>query len=192
MGATALIEHFELRELRKKNVAYRDELKGAIRTSRENAAEPPTLPRKSDMVTLPENPSSELLRLRGEVWVLRRAVAEAGARSASSQADPVEVRRQGFERALEVLESRFSEEQQREIVARRKLEELEATLAVPENITNLDLAACLNDPNLRPYQPYFTAKEELKSSESSRLLVQTIEAYVRADSHLPVGSPSSP
>ena len=107
LGATALMEHFELRELRKENVALRDELQGAVRTARENA-EAPTRPSQSDAGTLPENSSSELLRLRGEVSVLRRAVAEAGARSVSSQADPVEVRRQGFQRALEVLGSRFA------------------------------------------------------------------------------------
>jgi hypothetical protein len=173
LGAMALMQHLELRKLRKENAAYREKLEGAERLSGDR-------PIRLDAVMLPENSSTELLRLRGEVSVLRRAEAEAKARSAS-QVDSKELRRQGFQGALEVLESRFSEEQQRELLARQKLQELEATLGVPENITNLDLTACVNDPSLRQYQPLRLRRLLPKRSAIATPRATSIAAVTRTD-----------
>jgi hypothetical protein len=116
-------------------------------------------------LVLAEKPPPDLLRLRGEVGVLRQELAEErqnGLKAGTNlqlrliQADATRIRGA----------SRWSDEQEKVLyVARQNLEALASALNVPTDISKLGAREALDDPDLKQYQLYFRFKANYEATQ---------------------------
>jgi hypothetical protein len=127
---------------------------------RQRSTQPSHQVRSNSILSPSVEPSGEVLRLRGEVKVLRAQLTEA-------QLHPSEdaISRTSKETELRLVEDYAGSLQQR-------LSELTPALDVPEAVAKMDSQEGLTDTNLMHYRPYFQAKaaldEWLKRRESLR------------------------
>jgi len=132
----------------------------------------------------------ELLRLRGEVGVLRRQLAEAlkpdsALRVASKtmelepSAQPEARRKAG----LVALDARLRAQEQKVDAAKQKVADLLVALNVPKEVSNIDEAVDLDSEDVKQYRSYFEAKKELAEDER---FTQILRLKVRSE-HLDAG-----
>jgi hypothetical protein len=123
------------------------------------SSEPPSLSRG----TFGDEQLREVLRLRGDVGVLKRQLTQLTNESAE----------QRTQRQIDLGKFRFdtdkqvSEEQVLVNVARVALEELRADLSVPDSLTNLNDQQVWSTPGLRQYSPYFRFKARCDEMQKS-------------------------
>jgi hypothetical protein len=110
----------------------------------------------------------ELLRLRGEVGVLRRQLADALRLSPKegNLPTPEQPLRQR-QPDLAALDATLTAQQVKVDAVKQKAEQLLTTLNVPEDLAKMDgeAMANLSSESLEHYMPYFQAKRELESME---------------------------
>ena len=114
----------------------------------------------------------ELLRLRGEVGVLRRQLAEAvkpeSAPKVTTKAVELEPSAQPEARrkaALAALDATWKAEEQKLDAAKQKVAGLLVALNVPQDVSNMDEPAALGREDLKPYRSYFEARKEFEEEE---------------------------
>jgi hypothetical protein len=111
-------------------------------------------------------PSHELLRLRGDVGVLRAQLEESQERAASLQPSEEQINRAFAERRLRFLEEEVKYWQ-------KHVAELASSLQVPEAVAKMDPEEGRHDESLQRYEDYFVAKIELdamlKAIDAGRL-----------------------
>jgi hypothetical protein len=123
------------------------------------SSEPPSLSRG----TFGDEQLREVLRLRGDVGVLKTQLTQLTNESAE----------QRTQRQIDLGKFRFdtdtqvSEEQVLVNVARVALEELRADLSVPDSLTNLNDQQVWSTPGLRQYSPYFRFKARCDEMQKS-------------------------
>lgn len=132
----------------------------------------------------------ELLRLRGEVGVLRRQLAEAvkpeSALKMASKTVELEPSAQPEARrksALSALDGTVKEEEQKLDAAKQKVAGLLVAMNVPKDVSNMDEAAALGREDLKQYRSYFEARKELDEEER---FAKILRMKVRFD-HLDAG-----
>lgn len=145
----------------------------------------PSVGQRSD-----EDRSSELLRLRGEVTVLRRQLAEAAkpgsapkSASKTGQLEPLAQPEARPKPDLAALDAHLSAQEQKLEAAKQKIAGLLAALSVPQEVSRLETATGLGREDLKPYWPYFEAKKGLEEEER---YAQILRMKVRFD-HLDAG-----
>jgi hypothetical protein len=137
-----------------------------------------------------EERSAELLRLRGEVTVLRNQLAEAvKAGSApkvafkTGQLEPPvqpEARRKPD---LAALDAHLTAQEQKLEAAKQKVAGLLAALSIPQDVSRMEAATGLGREDLKQYWSYFEAKKGLEEEER---YAQILRMKVRFD-HLDAG-----
>lgn len=95
------------------------------------------------------SPQPELLRLRGEVGVLRRQLAEAARAAATQRATPIatelespaQTQPAGSEQmaaSVAELTAQLTAQKKKLVAARQKVADLASTLGIPQDISSLD------------------------------------------------------
>jgi hypothetical protein len=110
----------------------------------------------------------ELLRLRGEVGVLRRQLADA--LRVAPKEENLAAPDQSLGRpksGLAALDAALTAQQGRVDAGKQKAEQLLTALNVPEDLARMDedAMANLSSESMEYYRPYFQAKRELESLE---------------------------
>jgi hypothetical protein len=137
-----------------------------------------------------EAPSTELLRLRGEVTVLRRQLTEAarldsaptgapGQRQAESVIQP----QTRSKPDLAALDAHLTAQEQKLESARQQVVGLVTALAVPQDVSKLDPATGVAREDLKQYWSYFEAKKVFEEEER---YTKIMKIKVRLD-HLDAG-----
>jgi hypothetical protein len=138
--------------------------RAAMALSEEEQGLPKRHPTAED--PLPDDKFRELLRLRGQVGVLRRQLEEAnkqalGLRPASTDGilewPEQKVR---WQQAIASLVAPATAQQENLNALKRKVEQLTLTLQVPDELAAVDPGKSLDTPSLERYRPYFEAKQQ--------------------------------
>ncbi len=115
---------------------------------------------------LPHDMFRELLRLRGEVGVLKRQLEEANKQALVQRLASREgtldwpEQKLRWQEAIASLIAPATAQQENLNAAKRKVEQLELTLQVPDEVAMMDAAKSLDTPSLEKYRPYFEARQE--------------------------------
>lgn len=135
------------------------------------------------------SPQPELLRLRGEVGVLRRQLAEAARAAATQRATPIatelespaQTQPAGSEQmaaSVAELTAQLTAQKKKLVAARQKVADLASTLGIPQDISSLDSTAALEREDLRSYWPYFEAK---RNSEWQARFTQLLDFKIASE-----------
>jgi len=110
----------------------------------------------------------EVLRLRGQVGVLTRQLAELAKTNTAdafapraTELDQQAKRPTGPQPDLAASDALLAEQIQKLDAAAQRVAELSTTLNVPEEVRSVDGAAALNSEDLKQYWQYFQARKEL-------------------------------
>jgi len=178
-----------VKRLGAESAGLREQLAQAVASVREQQAQvdkpQPGVRQRPD-----EDRSSELLRLRGEVTVLRNQLAEAvkagsapKLASKTGQLEPPVESEAGRKPGLAALDAHLTAQEQKLEAAKQKIAGLLATLSIPQDVSKLEAATGLGREDLKPYWPYFEAKKGLEEEER---YAQILRMKVRFD-HLDAG-----
>lgn len=164
-----LVQHESLVKLREENQSLRlhIEQQASLFDEREGQAKPqPSDGMRSNSITaLPGQQFHELLRLRGEVGILRKQVAEAA---------KLETRIREVERAANgpqgikwvTVDTALLELKAKVDAAKQREEVMLINLKVPEAVSRMEVASALGTESLRVYWPYFEARKEREDVET--------------------------
>jgi hypothetical protein len=134
---------------------------------------------------------TELLKLRGQVALLRRQVEELQRKAQPPELTAQEQPQQSSQEGVTVLKAQLEEEQQKMESSRQNLQDLQIALDVPDEIAVLDPDTSLNKPSLKKYETYFKARQEYNQIERNRRVIYLKLVAESVDSALPPSSPSS-
>ena len=142
-----------------------------------------------------KNEVRELLRLRGEVGVLRRQLADARRLTPKEEdlATPeLSPRRQ--KSGLAALDAALTAQQGRVDAGKQKTEQLLTALNVPEDLAKMDgdAMANLSSESMEYYRPYFQAKRELVGLQRFSAILKMKMNAERNDAQEDVPRSSSP
>jgi hypothetical protein len=153
-------------QLREQNQALRaDREQLQQQASLKNEPEGPSQPRPGEemrsnaVASLPGQELNELLRLRGEVGVLRRQLAEVTAREASERTQYQHSAQEMDANLIKRAALLADDEAKLLLVARNSLEALASALNVPESVSKMNSKEGLRDENLKQYELYFFFKK---------------------------------
>jgi hypothetical protein len=182
LAALLFAQSRTLRKLELDNHALHRDLEDLPRLTRENEVLSNRLAQVSGSPVVTPDPSTEVLKLRGQIGLLRREIDELRHQSSSIGAASDDKARQT---SLTPLETRFAEEQSKLAVARQKMDELKTGLDVPEQIINQEPGSDLKGADLSPYRAFFEARREYFEIEKfSQVLAIKLMAE-RTDAMLP-------
>jgi hypothetical protein len=159
---------------------------------REQLAQAVSAREKHDPVATAEGPSQdssqeqfrELMRLRGEVGVLRGQLAEAAkphsvGRLAAKEGELAR-QLQPLQEPDQAPDSAQIEAQEQKVeAAKQEVKRLLSALNVPEKASQMDSAAGLDTTSLKQYWPYFEAKKELEQAVSLEVTMRLMVARAR-------------
>ena len=141
--------------------------------------------RSNSVPPLTGEPFNELLRLRGEVGVLRRQLAEVVAREATQQAQYQGMVKQADsikgEAASEMVRADIYESSQGKMltIARNTLGDLASALNIPEAVSKKSWEEGLTDESLKRYRAYFFFK---RGCEEMQIIAETVrKAHASAE-----------
>jgi hypothetical protein len=189
LSGVIIWQQVRVKRLEAESAGLREQLAQAVASVREEHQQvdkpQPSVGQRPD-----EDRSSELLRLRGEVTVLRNQLAEAvrpgsapKLASKTGQLEPPvepEVRRKP---GLAALDAHLTAQEQKLEAAKQKVAGLLTALSIPQDVSKLETATGLGREDLKPYWPYFEAKKGLEEEER---YAQILRMKVRFD-HLDAG-----
>jgi hypothetical protein len=143
-----------------------------------------------------DSPQPELLRLRGEVGVLRRQLDEAVRATVTQRATPntaevgsaAQTPPAGSEEmtaAVAQLTGRLTAQKEELGAAKQKVGDLAATLGIPEDVLSLDVTEALGRQDLRSYWPYFEAKRNFEEEEKFTRVLEYKVASEQTDAVIP-------
>jgi hypothetical protein len=143
-----------------------------------------------------DSPQPELLRLRGEVGVLRRQLDEAVRAAVTQRATPnttelgpvAQTQAAGSEQtaaAMAQLTAQLTAQKEKLVAARQKVADLAGTLGIPQDISSLDASAALGREDFRSYWPYFEAKRDSEETERFNRLLELKIVVEQVDASLP-------
>jgi hypothetical protein len=155
----------QVRRLAAENTVLWEQFAQAV-PAREKHEPAPTAPSPSQDLDQPH--FRELLRLRGEVGVLRRQLAEVAKPHMTGSLPAQQPPDLGAERA------RLQEQLQKVESARQKVDRLSATLNVPQGASRMSSTEGLEDATLKHYSTYFEAKKELEEAESAAVEMRLV------------------
>ncbi len=189
LSGVIIWQQVRVKRLEAESAGLREQLAQAVASVREEQEQvdkpQPSVGQRPD-----EDRSSELLRLRGEVTVLRRQLAEAARpesapRSATriGQLEPLAQPEARPKPDLAALDAHLAAQEQKLDTLKQKVAGLLAALSVPQEVSELETARGLGREDLKPYWPYFEAKEGLEEEER---YAQILRMKVRFD-HLDAG-----
>ncbi|HYG34434.1 MAG TPA: hypothetical protein VEC99_06595 [Clostridia bacterium] len=141
----------------------------AARLIRENQVKPqPNLqPSANPTASLPQDQFRELLRLRGDVGVLKQRLSEALQRTANAESQ-----QQHSATLLDLklkceVAKQYVQEQSLVNTVKVALEELRSALNVPEEVTKLDPREASKIQDMDKYSPYFRLKFQCEQMEKA-------------------------
>ena len=159
---------------------------------REQLAQAVSAQEKHDPVATAEGPARdssqeqfrELLRLRGEVGVLRGQLAEAAkphsvGRLAAKEGELAPQPQPVQEPDLAPDTAQIEAQEQKVEAAKQKVKRLLSALNVPEEASQMDSAAALDTASLKQYWPYFEAKKELEEAVSLEVTMRLLVVRAR-------------
>ena len=190
LGLSGIIlwQYVQLRQLTAESNGLRQRLAQAATVQEQHGrmdTVPPSEGQRSD-----QQPSSELLRLRGEVTVLRRQLADTAKPNSTptgapkaGPSEPLTQPRAQAKSSLAAMDAHLATQEQKLEVARQKVAGLLATLSIPQDVSKLEAATVLGREDLKQYWSYFKAKDGLEEEER---YTQILKLKVRFE-HLNAG-----
>jgi hypothetical protein len=157
-----VVQHESIVKLRDENQSLRShaEQQAPLLDRRESQAKPQPSDemRSNSTAVLEEKPSVELLRLRGQVGVLRRELAD-------EREHAYNARTNSQLRLIEVEAARLREKagwaehlKALTLTAWQNLDALGSALNVPDGISKMEAKKALHDPSMKQYERYFQFK----------------------------------
>ena len=180
--ALAIGEHKQLQSAKAENTALREQVR---------LHSPPQLASKvSDPKHGQPEPdySKELLRLRGEVTLLRKGLQELQSHQDAPVVQNASMNGQNHELVTDALTSRLAEVQTNLLAAKERLAQWEIALSVPKEVVEGIDEQASRDEDGR-YRPYFEAKREYDELLMFRRALCNKLEMERADAALPVTTP---
>lgn len=192
LSGVILWQQVRVKRLEAESVGLRARLAQAVASAREQQ-EQADKPQPSVSQRPDEDQSSELLRLRGEVTVLRNQLAEAAkagsAPKVTAKRGQVDLPGESEARRkpdLAALDAHLTAQEQKLESAKQKVAGLLAALNIPQDILKMEAAMVLGREDLKQYWSYFEAKKVLEEDER---YTQILRMKVRFD-HLEAGDVS--
>jgi hypothetical protein len=119
------------------------------------------------VASLPGQQPNELLRLRGQVGVLRRQLAEVAAREASERTQYQHSAQEMDASVIKRAAMLADQEARMLLVSRNSLEALASALNVPVSVSKMNSQEGLRDENLKQYELYFFFKKWCEAMQST-------------------------
>jgi hypothetical protein len=166
LGVVSVSQQVHIRQLESEAADLRAQLSHAPTSPEENQR--PTSPQPGADNPMPQDQHRELLRLRGEVGVLKNQLAKALARTLEPQIQPPpEESLRSQQAEIAALEDRLAAHGRKVDEARQKADQLLTALNVPEGLSTMDADAMANmdDATLARYSPYFQARRDVQNLE---------------------------
>lgn len=175
MVGLATWQHVQLKQLTAESAALRDQLAHALAKPEQplTARATPTSGQHAEVA-----PSSELLRLRGQVALLRQQLASAAASNAAMAAESPAQAQVADKAPLVTAEANLKRAEEKADIANQKLSALTASLNLPQDASDDIAASSLSDADLMSYRQ---AKQD--AQEMNRF-VQLLRMKIAATSAL--------
>ena len=175
----ALLQHARLKHLTAESAVLRERLAQAL--ARAEQPNPTAKPISSPGQQVEELPSSDLLRLRGQVAVLREQLADAVGSNAAKEAESAVQAQLASGSALGAAEADLKTWQEQAGVAEEKLAGFMAARQFPPGVSGDDAPASSSGQDLQSYlQAKQSAQEAERLVEVGKLKVARARARIGA------------